>query len=93
MLILSQDRDEIFTLSDKGLFKGHIYIKVKYFQDILMGWNVIGCRLFKETLLGTYEEQDAQQVVQEIFKLIKSGAKHYTMPEPVIDLDDLGVTW
>lgn len=91
MTILSQDKDEIFTLSDKGLFKGQIYVRVQYFQNQLMGWNVIGKRLRRETILGTYDEQDAQQVVHEIYKLLRVGEKYYSMPEAALDLDELGV--
>lgn len=91
MTILNQDKDEIFTLSDKGLLKGRIYIRVQSFQGQLMGWNVVGKRLFRETLLGTYDEGDAQQIIGEIFNLLRAGQEHYVMPDAVLDLDELGV--
>jgi hypothetical protein len=88
MYIVPQDRDGLFTLTDKGLFKGEIFIRVQYFQGQLMGWNVIGKRLFKETLLGTYDEQDAQQVLQEIYRMLKLKVYMYSMPEAAMDIED-----
>jgi len=91
MTILNQDRDEIFTLTDKGLLKSNIYIKVAYFQGQLMGYNIIGKRLFKEKILGTYDESEAQQIIQEIYKLMRYGVSYYSMPNPTLDLEELGV--
>lgn len=89
MTILNQDRDEIFTLSDKTPLGNRVYIKVQYFQGQLMGWNVMGSNLKEEVLLGTYDEQDARQLVQEIYRLMRAGVKHYVMPEAAMDLEDL----
>jgi len=88
MIILNQDHDEIFTLSDKGfLFRGRIYVRAQYFQGRLMGWNIIGEKLTRKTLLGTYDyEDEARQIVEEIYKLAKARKGFYAMPEPSIDL-------
>jgi len=90
MYIMNQDRDEIFTLNDKSLFKGRIHVEDRYFNGQLMGWNVIGKRLLKKTLLGTYDtEDDARQIIQEIYRMLKIGIAHYSMPEPALGLEDL----
>lgn len=91
MFILSQDRDTIFTLQDKGLFKGHIYANDIEIDGHYYGTNIYGTTLFKTYFLGTYEEGEAEQVIAEIYRLLKAGAKCYSMPDPSMDLEDMGV--
>lgn len=90
MYIINQDRDEIFTLNDKSLLSCRIHVEDRYYNGQLVGWNVMGKRFLKKALLGTYDtEDDAKQVVQEIYKLLRSGCTYYAMPEPALDLEDL----
>jgi hypothetical protein len=91
MFILSQDKDTIFTLCDRGLFKGTIYSKDIYINGRYYGANIYGKTLFSKCLLGTYEEDEPEMVISEIYTLLKAGEKYYTMPAPSIDLEDLGV--
>jgi len=89
MFIISQDRDEILGFSDRSLFPVRLYVEDRYYNGQLVGWNVMGKRFLKKTLLGTYDtEEDARQIVQEIYKLLKAGIRHYAMPEPALDLDE-----
>ena len=90
MYIINQDKDEIFALADKDLFGGRVYVEPRHYKGQLMGWNVMGKRFFKKTLLGTYDTDcDARQVVVEIYKLLQNGVESYSMPEPALDLEDL----
>lgn len=91
MYIQGQDRDIIFTISDKGPLKGRIYTEDKIIKDKFYGTNVFGKTLFKKHLLGTYETEEAEQIVAEIYTLLKAGKKFYAMPEPSIDPEDWGV--
>lgn len=93
MYIVSQDRDTIFTLTDKGLFKGLIYTDFVYNEDDeFRGCNIYGKSLFKTVLLGTYDTEEAEQIIAEIYKLLKAGEQFYSMPEVYIELEDMGVT-
>jgi len=92
MFILSQDRDTIFTLQDKGLFKGHLYAEDIEIDGHYYGTNIYGTTLFKTYFLGTYEEGEAEQVIAEIYRLLKAGEKYYSMPVPSLDLEDMGVS-
>lgn len=90
MYIINQDRDSVIPLTDKGLFPASLYVEDRYYNGQFMGWNVIWKRLWMKVLLGTYDtEEDAKQVVGEIFTMLKSGATYYVMPEPALDLEDL----
>ena len=94
MFIQSQDRNVIFTLTDKGLLKGHVFAEDQYDIDgDFMGCNVYGRNLLRTYLLGTYEkderEDEAAQVVDEIYRLLKAGCCFYSMPAPQMDLEDL----
>lgn len=91
MFIKSQDSDVIFSLNDKGLFPGTIYTEDIYVDGKFYGTNVYGRRLFREFLLGTYEEDEGEQVISEIYTLMKAGVKYYAMPAPTLDIEDLGV--
>jgi len=91
MFIQGQDKNIIFTLTDKGLLKGTVYTEDVYINGKFYGTNVYGKNLFKAYLLGTYEEDEAEQVVSEIYTLLKARAKFYSMPNPSLDLEDLGV--
>lgn len=90
MVIINQDRDKTFRFTHRVLFKPKIYIVKQYFNGQLMGWNIMGnsfiCK--EEVLLGTYDEDEAKQIVDEINKLLKSGAEHYVMPEAALDPED-----
>lgn len=92
MYIIGQDRNIIFTLQDKGILKGTIYTEDIEINGKYYGSNIYGRNLFTTHLLGTYEEGEAEQVVTEIYRLLKAGAKHYSMPTPSMDLEDMGVT-
>lgn len=93
MYILSQDRDTIFSLSDKGLFKGMIYAECIYNEEEqFRGCNIYGKTLFKTVLLGTYEIEEADQIISEIYRLLKAGEQFYSMPGVYIDLEELGVS-
>ncbi|NSW93049.1 MAG: hypothetical protein HPY74_20815 [Firmicutes bacterium] len=90
MYIINQDRDEVFTLNDKHLFPARLYVEDRYYNGQFMGWNIMGKHFLKKVLLGTYDtEEDAKQVVGEIFRMLKTGMTHYAMPEPALDLEDL----
>lgn len=92
MYIVSQDRDSIFTLTDKGLFKGMLYAECIYDEENeFRGCNIYGKSLFKTVLLGTYEIEEADQIVGEIYRLLKAGEQLYSMPLVYMDLQDLGV--
>ena len=91
MFIQGQDGNVIFSLSDKGLMKGTVYTKDIYNNGKFYGSNVYGKSLFQTYLLGTYEDAEAEQVISEIYKLLKAGARFYSMPAPTMDLQDLGV--
>lgn len=92
MFIKCQNNNIIFTLSDKGLLKGVIYTKDVYIDGKFFGINIYGQKLFKKYLLGTYEEDEAEQIVQEIYTLLKAGEQFYSMPDPVLNPEDLGVS-
>jgi hypothetical protein len=92
MYIQGQDKNVIFALTDKGLMKGLVYTEDVYVNGKYYGANVYGKSLLRTCLLGTYEEDEAEQVVGEIYKLLKSGAQFYAMPCPTMDLEDLGVS-
>lgn len=91
MFIQSQDKDVIFTLADKGLLKGTVYTEDIYINKTFYGTNIFGKNLFKKHLLGTYEEDEAEQIVGEVYKLLKARCKFYAMPEAAMDLEELGV--
>jgi DNA modification methylase len=91
MYIISQDRDIIFTLQDKGLLKSTIYAEDVEIDGKYYGTNIFGTNLLKTYMLGTYEENEAAQVIAEIYRLLKAGEKYYSMPVPSLDLDDMGV--
>ena len=88
MIILSQDRDETFTL-------GNVYGDEKRTEDgKLMGFNVYGYKNEKgkdDVLLGTYDtDEDARILVEEIYRLHKANkVTHYSMPAPAMELSDL----
>ena len=84
MYIQCKDKDIIFTLSDKWLLS-RIYTEDKIIT------NIYGKALFRKHLLGTYEPEEADQIVAEIYTLLKAGKKFYAMPEPSIDPEDWGV--
>ena len=86
MFIKGQDDNTIFTLSDKGINKGVVYTEDIYINNKYYGSNIFGRTLFHTYLLGTYEEDESDQVVAEIYKLLKSGAQYYSMPQPSIDI-------
>jgi hypothetical protein len=92
MYIISQDRDIIFTLQDKGLLKSTIYAEDVEIDGKYYGTNIFGTNLLKTYMLGTYEENETAQIVAEIYRLLKAGAKCYSMPAPSMDLEDIGVT-
>jgi len=88
MYIKSQDGDVIFSLTDKAvIFTEDIYINGKFY-----GCNIYGRKLFRRYLLGTYEEDEATQVISEIFALLKAGVQYYSMPAPTMDISELGVS-
>jgi len=90
MYILNQDRDEVIPLTDKGLFPARLYVEDRYYNGQFMGWNVIWKRFWRRVLLGTYDtEEDAMQIISEIYTMLKIGMTHYAMPEPALDLEDL----
>ena len=91
MFIISQDRDVIFTLQDKGLLKSTIYAEDVEIDGKYYGTNIFGETLFKTYMLGTYEAGETEQVIAEIYRLLKAGAKYYSMPDPSMDLEDMGV--
>lgn len=89
MLILSQDKDLLFTT-------GLVYVDEKRTEDgILFGYNIYGTnntftKGTNDVILGTFDiEEDALQVILEIFKLEKAGAKAYMIPECAMELEDL----
>jgi len=92
MYIVGQDRNVIFTLTDKGLLKGTLYTEDIYVNGKYYGSNVYGKNLLRTYLLGTYEEDEAEQVIEEIYRLLKAGVQFYSMPDPSMDLEDLGVS-
>ena len=92
MFIQGQDKNVIFTLSDKGFLKGQVYTKNIYINKKYWGSNIYGRNFFKKYLLGTYEGDEAEQVTSEIYALLKSGQEFYSMPNPSIELEDLGVS-
>lgn len=81
MYIQSQDKDTIFTLSDKGILKGCVFTKDHYIDGQFYGTNIYGKTLLKTVLLGTYEPEEAEQIVKEIYRLLRKGMKFYVMPE------------
>jgi hypothetical protein len=85
MKILSQDKDLIFNFN----WLSKIYAEDKYNNGKYYGSNVYGKSLFKNHMLGTYDEGEAQQVVCEIYKLLKSKEQFYTMPDVALDLSEL----
>lgn len=85
MHILSQDRDVIFNFNRFS----RIYAQDKYFKGKYYGTNIFGRSLFKKHLLGTYEDGEAQQVVTEIYQLLRIGQRHYKMPDVALDLSEL----
>jgi hypothetical protein len=89
MIIKSQDSDTLFPLTDKGF--GTIYLEDVYVNGRFYGSNIYGRRFFKSYLLGTYEENEAEMVIDEIFTMLKMGAEHYVMPQPTLELDQMGV--
>jgi len=91
MYIKSQDGNVIFTLSDKGLFKGTVFTRDIYIKGKYYGSNIYGRRLFKKYFLGTFEEGEGEQVINEIYALLKAGAKFYSMPEAYLEPEDMGV--
>lgn len=91
MIILSQDRDATFTLSDKTIFN-RVSTEDVYFNGTLMGINVIGKSLFSKTILGTFETSfEAEHTVEDIFRRVKAKQKYYKMPEPCMSDDELEV--
>lgn len=92
MYIIGQDRNVIFTLQDTGLLKGTIYTEDVEMGGRYYGTNIYGKNLLHTHLLGTYEENEAAQVIAEIYRLLKAGAKCYSMPDPSMDLEDMGVS-
>jgi hypothetical protein len=89
MYIKSQDGDTIFSLTDKGLLKGQIYISEVYIDDRYWATNVFGRNLLRTYLLGTFDTtEDAENIVREIYKLLRMGVSFYTVPQP-LDTDDL----
>lgn len=91
MYIISQDKNVIFPLIDKGLLKGTVYAEDIYIDEKFYGTNIYGRRLFRDYLLGSYEAGEAEQIITEIYRLMKAGEKFYSMPAPTMDLEDLGV--
>lgn len=91
MFIKSQNEDVIFSLTDKGFLKGNVYAEDIYVNGKFYGTNIYGRKLFKKYLLGTYEEDEGEMVINEIFTMLKARTKYYTMPAPTMDLEDLGV--
>ncbi len=89
MYIQGQDKDIIFTLSDKWLLS-RIYTEDKIIRNKYYGTNIYGKALFRKHLLGTYESDEAEQIVNEIYTLLKAGKKFYAMPDPTIDPEDWG---
>lgn len=85
MRILSQNKDIIFNLTRLST----IYAKDVYHNQKYYGSNIYGKSLFKNHMLGTYEEGEAEQVIEEIYRLLKTEAKFYTMPEVALDLSEL----
>jgi hypothetical protein len=85
MHILSQDKDIIFNFN--GL--STVYAQDVYRNGRYYGTNVYGKSLLKNHMLGTYEDGEAQQVVAEIYRSLKTKAKYYTMPEVALDLTEL----
>jgi len=92
MYIVGQDRNIIFTLTDKGLMKGLVYTEDIYVNGQFYGCNIYGKNLLRTYLLGTYEEDEAEQVIEEIYRLLKVGVQFYSMPAPALDPEDLGVS-
>lgn len=85
MVILNQDKDALYVLN------GAISTEEKIAEGHLMGYNIYGwsSATTEPTLLGTYDsEEDVEQIIQEIFKLIKCGKTHYSMPEAALDLEE-----
>jgi hypothetical protein len=90
MYIISQDRNMIFTLTDKGLLKSTVYAEDIEIDGEYYGTNIFGSNLLRTNLLGTYEEGEAEQIIAEIYRLLKAGAMCYSMPTPSMDLEDMG---
>jgi len=84
MVIVDQDRGTKFRT-------GKVYFKEHYAMGCFMGWNIYGKKFLKQPiLLGTYDtEEDATQIVSEIYTLKKHGRKKYSMPEASLQLDEL----
>ena len=85
MVIVDQDHEIKFRT-------GQVYFKKHYALDQLMGWNIYGKNFLKPQpiLLGTYDtEEDAEQLISEIYALKKAGVKSYSMPEASLQIDEL----
>lgn len=79
MLITNQDRDATYSVKK-------VYYKPVFYKGVLFGWNIYGKGLFRRHLLGTRDtEEEANQIVAEIRRLMKKGKQHYAMPELVSD--------
>lgn len=82
-----QDKDKLIKLR----YPEDIYIEEKYFKDIFLGNNL----MFKSALgfpviLGTFEKkEDAIQVKDEILNLLQKGYTKYSVPEDVLDLEEI----
>jgi hypothetical protein len=89
MRIINQDKDKFFTLTAKGFYKSKVCSKKKFYKGRLYGWNVYGSRLGFKTLLGTYDtEFEANQIVEEIYRLLKMDEISYVMPEPALEMSE-----
>lgn len=85
MHILSQDRDVIFNFNRFS----RIYAEDKYFNGKYYGTNIYGRSMFRKHLLGTYDDGEAQQILTEVYRLLKANQTHYKMPEAALDLSEL----
>lgn len=89
MVILSQDRDVLFTL-------GLIHIDEKYTEDgTFLGWNIYGTtntytKGKNDVLLGTFDTfEDTINELQEIFNAEKTGRKAYEITEAPLQPEEL----
>lgn len=82
-----QDRDRVVKLR----YPEDLYIEEKYFKNIFFGNNLMfRTGLGFPVILGTFEKkEDAIQVKNEIFNLLQKGYTKYSVPEDVLDLEEI----
>jgi len=89
MVIVNQDRDEIFNLSAENIFYRRHYA-IANLRPMLMGFNLYGRTKNGRALLGTFDSALSCKITKaEIKQHEKGGMFTYTVPEEVDDLEDV----